>query len=326
MDVQQTQKLLVEMLALSAVGTFVLSLVGRWIGGAWTTMVAITSAVVLVYKPMVGGLVFDNFTTDLIRRILIAAIPFTALVLATSWKTGPAWGRFAVAALAPTAMLYWVFMHYDLAVPRVTLLTHEVLPVAGVVLVLWAMIEPIAVRTPGPAVPIVLGFTTGGIAIFLLLLSQGSQAGEISPMLPASAAGALLAAIASSFIGKKPLSFARGPVLLWLTLTAAFFSFMWFDTNEIPLVDLLLIASVPVLAWIPETGTIHRMKPWKRESIRFVLLAIPFGMAVVLANRQSAAQEQELGLQGPTHSDQSAAPILPRYTPIAKTIIPPTIT
>ncbi len=322
MDIQQTQKLIVELMLATAAGTLVLSFAGRWIGGVWTTMIATLAACLLVYQPLTGVSPFADFKTDLIRRILLAAIPFTACVITVSFRRVPRWVRFAVVVIGPAVMLYWVFLRYDLKMPRVQMLTHQIVPVAAVIVVLWLLIEPLTTRSPGPAVTIVIGFLTGGIALFLMLLSQGSQAGEISPMVAASAGGAMLAAIACVALFNEQMSFARGPVLVWLTLAAALFSFMWFDTNEVPTGDLLLIAAIPVLAWVPEIGPIHRLKLWKRETIRFVLLAIPFGIAVKLAYGQSKAPEEEVRVE----PNQSAAPILPRYTPIAKTIIPPTMT
>jgi hypothetical protein len=283
---QQTEMTITVTLAVAALGTLILSLAGRWIGGVWTTLLATLAACLFAYKPLLSAPLFGNVQHDLLQRILTASIPFTVCLIGLSFKRISFWFRLLFAVVAPSLLLYWVFLHFDIAMPRWAMLTHEILPVAVAVLIAWLLIEPISVRSPGPAAPMILGFVTGGVA-FLLLISQENQAGEFAPLIPATAGGAMIAAIINSFVGKKPLGFARGPVLQWLMLSAALFAFMWFDTDALPVKPLLIIASTLPAAWAAEIGPIHRWKPWKRESLRFLLLAVPVIIAVVLAYQQS---------------------------------------
>lgn len=300
-DVQHTQMVLGAAMAIAALGTFVLSLAGRWLGGSWTTLLAILAAMLLCYQPLIGASLLAGFKTDLLRRILLGAIPFTLAAMALSFKKVPPYLRFTFGLLAPDMFLWWVFAHFDLATPRQTLFVSKIAPVGLAILAGWALIEPIALRSSGAAAPIVVGPVTAGLA-FLLFLSAENQAGLMAPIIPATALGALFAAIIAFFL-RRPISLARGPVLLWLTLGGALFAFMWLDTEELPLRYLYWIAAAPPLAWMVEIGPVRKSKPWQRESIRLALVAAPVIVACTLAFQQhrkdAAAAGDEYGMLSP---------------------------
>jgi hypothetical protein len=325
-DIQHMQMILGTCMALAALGTLLLSIAGRWIGGALTTMLAIVAAMLLAYQPLVGSSPFEDLKTDVLRRILIGLIPFTLCLIILSIKPIPGFIRLLFVLIVPALFLYWVFSHFDVTVPRQTLFFHKIVPLCVFVFVSWCAIEPIARRNPGAAAPIVIGPVTGGLA-FLLMLSSETQAGLIAPVIPATALGALLAAIIAVFI-HKPISFARGPVLLWIMVIAGVFAFMWLDTDKLPTPYLWWILTGPLLAWVCELKPIHRLKPWKRESIRLVLVSIPVIAAVAFAYKQhrdeAKAAGDEYGMVAP--AAHPAAPILPSQIPMPNTINPPMIT
>jgi len=168
---------------------------------------------------------------------------------------------------------------------------------------------------------------------FLLMLSAEANAGLISTPISGTAIGAAIAAVISTFIGNKQLSFSRGPVLLWLTILGMMFGFLWISDDRLPLQYLYWLAGIPVLAWVAEIPPIHRLKSWNRESIRVLLMGYPAAVAMILAFKdhqmEAKASGDVYGLIWPAPQDpapQPAAPILPRYIPIPKTINPPTIT
>jgi hypothetical protein len=294
-SIQQFQMLLGMAIGLAMLGTFIFSLAGRWIGGVWTTLVAVPVICPIAYRLVLNVHLFSNLKTDLIQRILAAAIPFTACIILMSVRRIPPWARFLFAVIGPTMFLYWIFSQWSTAtLPRVTLLTNDVIPVSIGILVAWLLIEPVASRSPGAAAPLVLGFFLGGVTFILMISSPGSQVGQIAPVLCATIGGAMLAAVVSFFIGQKSLSFARGPVLLWLTLAGGLFAFVWFYT-DLPAIYLEMIAVAPLIAWIPEIGPVHRLKPWKRELLRVALLAIPVLIACALAYKQHKREAVESG-------------------------------
>ena len=273
-------------IGLAALGTCVLSLAGRWIGGAWTTLLAILVAMLLAYHPLIGASLTDNFKTDLLRRIVLASIPFTIVLAGLSFKKVPEKARAAFAVFWPALMLWFVFANYPITFSDLFL--HRIGPVCLAIFGCWLLIEPIAVRSPGSAVTMVIGFLTGTGA-FALIDSTQQQAGAIAPIIPATAAGALAAVIIGSFF-KLKLSFAGGPVLLWLTLLGALFAFLWID-GTLPVQHLYWMATIPVVAWVCEIPWLHRLKPWKRESLRFVLMAIP---AVIVSVQMYREMQQNL--------------------------------
>jgi hypothetical protein len=320
-DIQHTQMLLGAAMVMAALGTLLLALLGRWIG-AWITLLAILAALLICYQPLINASLFAGFKTDLLRRILIGLIPFTLGLLVVSRPNKIAAGRILFALLAPSLLLWWVFAHFDLAVPRQTLLLHKIVPIGLAIFIAWLLIEPLAVKSPGAAAPIVIGAFSGGLA-FLLMLSAENQAGLIAPIIPATALGALLAAIAASIL-KSPITFARGPVLLWLTSIAALFAFLWLDTDQLPTRDLYWTATAPLLAWIPQWKPIHRRNAWQRESLRLLLVLVPVVIAIILAFNQHKKEAAESGDE--YGQVQSPAPMCPSQIPMPNTTMPPTIT
>jgi hypothetical protein len=292
-SIQHTQMILGMAIAFAMLGTLLLCLLGRWLGGSWTTLLATLTACLLAFSSLTGSTFFSRISTDLYQRTFAALIPFTAVLIGLSFKRIPTILHILFALIAPAILLSWVFYHYDVTVPRQTLFLHKILPAAGVIFAIWALLEPIAVRTPGVAAPMSIGFLSAGGA-FLLLLSAENNAGMLAPLVSATAGGAVLAGLVAS-ISSKPISLARGPILLWLTVSTSLFTLLWMSTDKLPLQYLCWLASVPLLAWIPEIGPIHRLKHWKRETLRFALLAIPVILTVIAAKKQHDKEAAESG-------------------------------
>lgn len=285
-ELQHTLAVLGAAMAIAALGTLLLSLASRWIGN-WTTVLAIITSLVFSYPTLEQTPLFGNFKTDILRRILIAAIPLALMLMALSFKKTTGWARLATVMVCPALMLWFVFANYP--VDRNDLLLHRVMPVSLAILAGWLLIEPVSHRTPGISVPLIIGCTTGAAA-FILQGTMNQQVGSISPIIPATAAGALGAALIANVL-KKPLSFSRGPVLLWLALIGAMYAYVWIDT-ELPVNHLCYVAAIPLLAWICEIPVIHRLKPWKRELIRFALMATP--MTIVIVQVYKEMQQSEI--------------------------------
>jgi hypothetical protein len=234
--------------------------------------------------------------------------------------------RVLFALIGPALLLGWVFHDYAIqTVPRQTIYLHQIAPVAVAIFACWLLLESLATRSPGIAAPMaVTMLSTAGT--FLLMLSAENNAGLIATPIAGTAGGAAVAAVIAGIFGMKATSLARGPILLWLTALASLFALLWISSDQLPLQHLYWLAGIPLLAWIPEIGPLHRLKPWKRESIRFILIAIPTAAAMALAFREhqkeAAAAGDPFGMVWP----HPAAPILPSQIPIPNTINPPTIT
>jgi hypothetical protein len=311
-SIQDYQKLQVETAAVAVVVTMILAFAGRWIGGVWTTLLAIAACVLLAYQPLTNTSLFSDLKTDRLQMILVGLIPFVLISIGLSFRKIPLFVHMIFALAGPALVLAWAYHDYVPATPRMTLFLHGIAPISIAIFVLWLVFEPIATRSPGLAMPMVIA-VLGIASTFLLMLSKDLQAGLMSTPVSGTAIGAALAAIASSFIGKKQLSFARGPTLLWLTVLGLMFGFLWISDDTLPLKYLYWLAAVPVLAWIPELGPIHRLKPWNREAIRFLLMAIPASIAMTLAFKDHKAEAKasgdEYGLQWPSpDTDNPACP------------------
>jgi hypothetical protein len=286
--------------AIAAVATLLFALAGKWFGGIRITLLAITAAILLSFHPLIHANLFSNLTTDRMQKILAALIPFTIVLVCISFRKIPILLHPLIALIGPGLILAWVFHDYAVQdMPREVLYLHRIVPLSLGLLVMWALIEPIAVRSPGPAAPMIITLIAIG-STFLLMLSAEANAGLMSTPVSGTAAGAALAAAIVAMAKSNNLSLSRGPVLLWLTMLGCMFAYLWISDDELPVKYLCWLASVPLLAWIPEIGPIHRLKWWKRESIRLVLVAIPVVMTMALAFREhkqaAAASGDEYGL------------------------------
>ncbi len=277
---------LIAAMAIAAMGVALVFLCTRWVG-VWISILAIVIAQVLSYSPVVGALQWRSFKTDLPSRILIASSVFALIVAGLSLRKLPSWARIAFSVIGPALLLWFVFANWP--IERAQLFLHRIGPISLAIFVAWMLIEPISTRSPGAAAPLIIGCVTGAAAMALLVAGQ-DQAKGMAPIIPATAAGALGAAMLASLL-KWKLSFARGPVLLWLTLMGELYAFLWIE-NDLPLAQLYWIAAIPFLAWIAEIPVIHRLKPWKRELIRLALMLGP--MIVVMVEVYHLSQQMEM--------------------------------
>lgn len=321
---------------IAAVVTLMFTVAGRWIGGAWTTLLAILLCVLLAFHPLIHAELFGNLTTDRMQRSLFALIPFAVLLAGLSLKRVPISVHTLAALIGPVLVLTWAYFGYGmqkgmspevLHQHRVMLYGQRIVPVSLCVFVLWMLIEPIAVRSAGLAAPMVIALLAIACT-FLLMFSAENNAGLMATPVAGSAGGAAMATLVAALIGKKSMSLARGPVLLWLAILGSLFGYLWINTDQLPLKYLSWLATVPLLAWIPEIGPIHRLKVWKRESIRLLLIAIPVVLTMTMAfkehQREAAAAGDPFGMLLP--DSHPAAPMLPSQMPMPNTINPPTIT
>jgi hypothetical protein len=329
-SIQDFQKLQAETAVIAAVVTMLLSLAGRWIGGVWTTLLSIAGCVLFAYQPLVNTTLFSNLKTDRLQMIIVGLIPFVLITIGLSFRKIPLFVHVIFAIIGPALVLGWAYHDYDVSEARMALFLHGIAPISIAIFILWLLLEPIAARSPGFALPMVIAVLAIA-STFLLMLSKDQNAGLMSTPVSGTAIGAALAAIASGFIGKKQLSFTRGPTLLWLTVLGLMFGYLWISDDSMPLKYLYWLAAVPVVAWIPELGPIHRLKPWNREAIRFLVMVIPASIAMTLAFKDHKAEAKasgdEYGLHWPApHPPYPAAPISPSQMPIPNTINPPMIT
>ena len=323
-SIQDFQLLQALTAVVAGAATMILAFAGRWIGGVWTNLLAIAASIVLAYQPLLHKALFSNLKNDRLQMIVVGLIPFALILIALSFRKVPLALHVLFALIGPALVLLCVFYDYT-KVPLSTRFLHDIVPVCLAIFVCWCLLEPIASRSSTFAVPMVIGVLACA-STFLLMLSKEQNAGLISTPVSGTAAGAALAAIGSAFIGKRQLSSARGPTLLWLTILGFMFGFLWISDGILPYKNLYWLASIPLLAWIPELGPFRKLKPWNRELIRLLLILIPAAISMTLAFKDHKREATESGDEYGLLDIQPAAPIFPSQMPIPNTISPPTIT
>ena len=191
-----------------------------------------------------------------------------------------------LAIIAPAAMVWFVFKPIPVASMPVAQMWEWVAVASGIALVVNASTEAIAIRRPGSAAALVLGPTAAGIGAMLLLIGTiklGWMGAAIALM--------ILGWFTATLIGKN-ISLSRGPVYVVVTLLAGLLTYDYFESGDITLVQISLVSTAPLLAWIVEAPPMRRWKAWKRELLRMVIIFIPIavavGMAVVQFRQDSA--------------------------------------
>ncbi len=280
------------------VATIVLCLIGGrtrrgWGAGSWAILLALAAAPLAADKPLPGLSQWPNWhTTGDEQRILLAGVPLALLAIVASGKRVPAFVRGLIALLAPPAILYWVLKGYPTP-PLEGWPTRLAVP-AVVSLVLWLLIEPLAVRKPtGLAGPWICGCLAAGAGL-LNLFSADTSPGWVAVALGGAIGGVFLFALT----GRGP-SFAGGPVAVIVPLLVCLVMANRInDPTDVPMWQWLLLAAAAVVAWAVELRPMRNWKGWIREPLRMALVAVPVVIAVVPA--QKAAAKKESGEGGDT--------------------------
>jgi hypothetical protein len=251
-------------------------------------LLALAVAPLAADKPLLGERpqwhTTDPDRADAVQRIILATPLLAAAAAALAARRVPAWVRGLLPAAAPFAIGYWILAAWP--TPPVGWRTLAV--AAGASLVLWAILEPLAVRRPtGVAVPWVCGCVAGGVAL-LNLFSTVTGSGWIAVAVGGVIAGAFVVALT----GRGP-SFAGGPVVVIVPLLVCAVLAHVIGGGQVPLWQWSVLAAAPALAWVAELRPMCRWRPWLREPLRMALVAVPVVIAVVPAHRQWVDRQQE---------------------------------
>ena len=280
--------------AATVVAVAIFAIVGRWSGGVWTILLATSAVTYASYEPLIAMPPLARLATDPVQRTLAAAAVLAVLLAIASIRRVPAFVGTVVAVVAPATLLLWVFWRFNPApFDRSGFILHRIVPAAAMSLVMWLLIEPLAVRLPGTAAATVATALAAGMAA-LLLLSAEAWSGQMATVTAAAVGGTLLACVVSAATG-RPLPISRGPIALWLFLLASLFTFMWVDTDALPVGQLAWVSAAAVTAWLLEIGPPRRWRPWVRAVVRVGIVLLPVAVGVTLAFRQHFREAAESG-------------------------------
>ena len=262
----------------------------RWAAAMLT--LGIPAAGLLAYRPLLDKSPLSDLPHDVVQRLWWGAAGLAVLLAIVRGLCGGArpWLRrgamLAAAILLPAAVLAFAFLPFR---PADTSTVQFLARPLGLMLLAivggWLLLEPMAVRSPGAAVPLVMGFLSAGVG-GLILMSDSTAPGMSVAVVGASTAGVLLAAWAAHLASRRvvlPVSAAGGAVVMWLTLLSGLMCFCCVDSDTVPTANLLILAAAPLLAWTPEIPAVHRWKPWRRELLRAALVAGPVILALARA-------------------------------------------
>jgi hypothetical protein len=269
---------------------------GGWAAGSWAVLLALAIAPLATDRPFLGEQpqwrASDPDFKSAEQRIILCAVQLAVSAMALSARRLPAWPRAVLAAVAPAAILLWIVTAYP-GPPLAGWPVRLGVPAAAS-LVLWCLIEPLAIRRPTSiAAPWVCGCLTAGVAL-LNLFSNVQGPGWVALAIGGVIGGTFLFALT----GRGP-SFAGGPVVVVVALLACLAAANRIGSGNVPASRWAILALAPALAWVVELRPMRNWRPWLREPLRMALVLIPVVIAVVPAYRDYAAQQaEEMGDMG----------------------------
>ncbi len=266
-------------LILPAVVAAVLTAVGWASGkhrGSWGTILGISIGFLLAFYGIMGQWP-PLPPTESPQRIALLAVPLGVLAAILSLPKVHGSLRILLAIAAPAGAVWFMFK----ALPAASFPPSQMLPWVGgataVAVAVELIIEPIALKYPSTAPAMILGPLAGGVSVIaLLMVSQ--NLGYLGAAVALMVLGSFFARLLFS-----PAKLSRGPVVVVVTLLTAILTYAFFESDEISTTEVILLAGAPLLAWIVELPPIRRIRPWRRELLRMILVTIPIVVAIVLA-------------------------------------------
>jgi hypothetical protein len=253
-----------------------------WIGGMWPRGSAWGAIAGLAIGLFVAYGAFMSRRSPLPaveapERIVVCGIGIAIAGILLCWRSVPWIARGLLAIAAQVLILWFVFRPMPASsLPPEKMWTFVAIT-AGVGLVLTALIETTARRSGSVAAALVLGPLASGVGA-INILTGNAKLGWLGASIGVMIFGWFVAALIS-----KNVSLSRGPVIVCLAILSALLAYGYFSSETMTPLYLALVAGAPVLAMIAEAPPIHRMRSWKRELIRIVLVTIPIGVAVGIA-------------------------------------------
>lgn len=157
--------------------------------------------------------------------------------------------------------------------------------IAGCMVVWWLLMDRLAARSKGVAVPLVLTLMAS-VAALALVNAHSLFLGQL-----AGASAAALGAIALAGFWFRKLSIARGGVLtltvvlLGVILAGHFFA-------DLSMLDLILLAAAPLAAWVGEVKLIKSKRARFAARVIAVLLVLTIPLVPALKGLRETMQEQ----------------------------------
>jgi hypothetical protein len=212
------------------------------------------------------------------ERIVAFAVVLGLLATVASWRKVHWTVRVVLAIAAPVAIIWYLFKPLPAASMPVAKI-WEWAAIAGLIsVVIYSSTEGLANRRPGVTVPLILGPVAAGVGAVILMVGATFSLGWMG----AAMGLIILNWFFTSLVGKK-ISFSRGPVFVVIALLVGILTYDFFESDDITITEIALIAIAPLLAWIAEWRPMRNWKPWQRELLRMALVFIPVAIAVGMA-------------------------------------------
>jgi hypothetical protein len=153
---------------------------------------------------------------------------------------------------------------------------------AGFQLILWVLLDLLAVRVPGTSETLCLAVTIAGAAL-AIMLSGYATGGQIGLPLAAAFGGIACASMTVSSPSRSRSLLGPAVVGLASLLMIGYFF------GELTRPHFLLLLAVPLLAWVPEVPFLRHMPLWLHGVLRVLIIGLAVAGIVLHAQTRFAA-------------------------------------
>jgi hypothetical protein len=209
-----------------------------------------------------------------------AAATLIALISSASW---PSKLIRLLCGIGIAIAAVWLF-HPPLALEEKIIIRDPQLwriVLGGLVLMHWTSLETAASRRPGISMPLVCWILFTGLAVVVLHSEQPIQSLVAATMSIAAGFAILLALL------NRNLSVAAGTMQVVAAIFPALLvtGCLYNNFSDVPVICYALLAGAPLAIWIGEWPPISRRSAWISVTLRALVVAVPVGLAIVLAQK-----------------------------------------
>ena len=250
----------------------------------WGPALAIAGGFAAAFVGLRGGALFPPRDAQTWLVYLGGASVLVAIAATVTAKSRWRWG-VVVASVALIAATVWFLGRTQIPILGWRDFLWRMAVIAGCMVVWWFLVDRLAARSKGPAVPLVL-MITASVAALALVNAHSLFLGQL-----AGACAAALGAIMVAGLWFKNLTIARGGVLsLTVVLLGVVLAGHYFA--DLSMLDLILLAAAPLAAWVGEVKLIKSKRARFATRVMAVLLVLTIPLVPALKGLRETMQEQ----------------------------------
>lgn len=236
------------------------------------------------------GLLPEWGLSEVRHRMLFVVVPAAiAVELIAAFAQAPRWIAWPLRGLVAAGAGY-VLLYGSVDLARWTAEEKAIWlgSLAGVLFLVWVLLGLLMHVAPSRGMPLALSVVCAGAAL-TIMLSGSATDGQLGLVLGAAVGGAALASFLLPAPPQGTAAIGIGVVALFSLLVGGrFFA-------DLTTVHAAVLCASALLCWLPQLPPLRKLKPWLRDGLCVLAVAIPVAIVVFQAERAHTAQSKAPG-------------------------------